>query len=121
MFFDFVNALLNFDIAWLAWLVGANIIFLFAFIALCFFFWEGNTKKIIAGVFLLSIVAWLWVDFEIMSGWSLLVGGFLAIYYVTKFLVLVFVENSPSLKNKLIAVSEIHFLLLLIGYNLFLG
>ncbi|MAG21877.1 MAG: hypothetical protein CL943_01045 [Candidatus Diapherotrites archaeon] len=120
MFFDFVNAVINLDFGWFVWLVSANIFWLFAFIALCFFFWDGKTNKTIAGLFLLSVVAWTWIDFELMSGWILFVGGFLSVYYITKVAILTFAENTPSLQNKLIIVSEIRFLALLLIYNLFM-
>ncbi len=120
MFFFFFYSVLNLDLGWFVWVVSANIIYLFAFLAVCFFFWDRNIKKTIAGTILLSIVAWMWVDFEIISGWVLFVGGFLAIYYVTKFAALTFAEDIPSLQNKLVIVSEIQFIVLLIVYNLFL-
>ena len=120
MFFDFLNAMLSLDFAWFVWLVQANVFFIFAFTAICFFFWNGETKKTIVGLFLLSVVAWTWVDFEMISGWVLFVGGFLAVYYITKVAVMTFAEDVPSLRNKLVIVSEVQFLVLVIIYNLFM-
>ncbi len=120
MFFNFLNAVLGFDIAWFVWLIEHNLFYVFAFITLCFFFWGNSMKKAVIVTVLLSIVAWAWVDFELISGWVLFAGGFLSIYYVTKMVIMVFAESMPSLKNKLILVSEIQFFALLIIYNLFL-
>jgi len=120
MFFDFLNHLINLDLGWFIWLFTANIFWLFAFGVLCFFFWEGHIKKTILAVVLISIVAWTWVDFELMSGWVLFVGGFLSVYYITKLVLLVFVEDMPAFKDKLIIISELQFIVLLVAYNMFM-
>ena len=120
MFFDFLDALLSANVGWFTWLLIHNVFWVFAFLALGFFFWEGNMRKVIPAFFLLGIVAWTWVDFELKSGWVLFVGGFLAVYYITKIAVLAFAEDTPSLQKRLIIVSELQFLLLVVIYNLFM-
>ena len=120
MIFDFFNAIISLDAGWFVWMLQNNLVYLFAFIALCFFFWEKNLKKTIAATILLSIVAWAWVTFEMVSGWVLFVGGFLAVYYITKLAILIFAQDVPQLKNKLIIISEIQFLVLVVAYNLFM-
>ena len=120
MLFEFLHRLVSLDLSWFVWLVTANLVYFFIFLAICFFFWEGKMKKVIAAFFLLCLVAWSWIDFEMISGWVLFVGGFLAIYYITKVAVLAFAENTPALQSKLIIVSEIQFIVALVVYNLFL-
>ena len=120
MFLEFLNRLLSLDIAWFVWLVTANVFWIFAFFAICFFFWDKDKTKAVAGMMMLSILAWLWVDFEMISGIVLFVGGFLGIYYITKVAVLVFAADMPALRDKLVIVSELQFIVLLIIYNFFI-
>jgi hypothetical protein len=120
MLFDFLNALLSLDIGWFIWMLKANIIYLFAFSAICFFFWEKNMRKVPVAVLLFIIVAWSWVTFAMISGWVFLAGSFLAINYILKIASLTVAEETPALKNKLPLVNELLFVALLIGYNLLL-
>lgn len=120
MFFQFLEALLSLDLGWFVWLVEHNIIWAFAFFALCFFFWEGNLKKAGSAFLLLILVAWIWVDMESISGLTLFVGGFLSVYYITKVAVLVFAQDHPTLKKHLVLVGEIQFVVVLLAYNIFM-
>lgn len=112
--------MVSFDFAWLSAVLFSNIHYLFAFAVLSFFFFGTSVKKIAVSAFLLVIVCWAWVDFELFSGWVLFVGGFLSIYYITKIVVLTFADQMPQLKNHLVLVGELQFLTLLIIYNFFL-
>ncbi len=120
MFFEFVQAVLTLNVNWLAWLISANWHYFFAFAACCFFFWNGNVKKAIVAFFLLSIVVWAAADFSTVSGWMWAVGGFFAIYYISKIAVMVFAESVPQLKRYLVVVSVVQFWVLFIIYNMFL-
>ena len=120
MFFEFAYHVMSLDLAWLASLIMGNLHWLFAFAACCAFFFGDKWKKIAVGTFLLSVVAWTWVDFGAISGWVLFVGGFLSIYYITKIVVLAFAENVPSMNKHLVIISELQFLVLLVAYNFFM-
>lgn len=120
MFFEFLNAAISLDLNWLAGLFFSNFHYLFLFAAICFFFFGPSTKKAVIATALFCPLAWVWVDFELMSGWLLFVGGFLGIYYITKVVVLAFAEDVPALRNHLVIVSEMQFVALFLFYNLFL-
>lgn len=121
MFFEFLNALLNLDLNWLAGLFFSNLHYLFFFVMICFYYWGPSLKKVVVAAFLLVLVAWTWVDFELLSGWVLFVGGFLSIYYITKIMVVAFAEDMPQLKDHLVLVNELQFLALFLAYNLFMA
>lgn len=98
MFFEFLNAVLNLDLNWLAMVFFSNLHYLFLFAMICFYYWGPSVKKAVVAMGLLILVCWTWVDFEMMSGWLLFVGGFLSIYYITKLMVVAFAEDMPSLR-----------------------
>ncbi len=120
MFFQFLEALLSLDLAWFVWIVEHNIIWAFAFFAMCFFFWDGKMKKAGGATLLLIMTAWIWVDMESVSGLILFVGGFLSVYYITKVAVMTFAEDSPILRKHLVLVGEIQFVVVLLAYNIFM-
>ena len=120
MFFEFLAAVISLDVNWIAGLLFNNLHYLFFFAALAFFLWGPSTKKAVISTGLIILVCWIWVDFQTVSGWTILVGGFLSLYYITKIAVLTFADDIPFLKKNLIIVTEIHGLALIIGYNLFL-
>jgi len=119
MFFEFLAAVISLDVNWLAGLLFNNLHYLFFFAAAAFFFWGPSTKKTVISMALLISVIWIWVDFDMISGWAVLVGAFLSIYYITKIVVLTFAEDVPFLRNNLVIVTEVHFLGLVVAYNLF--
>ncbi len=120
MFFEFLNALVNFDFVWIAGLLFSNFHYVFFFACVCFFFWGPSTKKTIISMAIIIPTMWLWADFDSISGWAIFVGSFLSIFYITKFAVLTYANDVPFLKNNLIFINEIQGLGLLIFYNLFL-
>ncbi len=117
MFFEFLKAVITLDLDWFVWVFCNNLHYLFLLTALCFFFFGPKVKKTAVATFLVCLMAWYWVDFELLSGWLLFVGGFLALYYITKIAVLTFANDIPVLKNNLVIVSEAQFLSILIIYN----
>lgn len=121
MFFEFLNAVITLDLNWLAWLFFSNFHYLFLFVLICFFFFGPSIKKVVIATALFCPLAWVWVDFEMMSGWFLFVGGFLGIYYITKMVVLMFAEDVPALRKHLVIISELQFVVLFLAYNLILA
>ena len=120
MFFEFLSAVVSLDVNWLAGLLFNNFHYLFFFAAIAFFFWGPSVKKTAISMALLIPVIWVWIDFDLMSGWVIFVGSFLSLYYITKIAVLTFADDVPFLKNNLVIISEIQCVTLVIGYNLFL-
>jgi hypothetical protein len=119
MFFEFLNAVINLDIAWLAGLLFNNIHYLFAFVAILFFFFEGKTKSIAIGFFVFCLVAWAFQDFESTSGWIYFAGGFLFLNYLLKIASLTFAESVPGLSKHMLVVNFISAYALLVAYNIF--
>jgi len=117
MFFEFLNAVISLDVSWLATVLFSNFHYLFLYAIICYFFFGPGLKKTAVSTLLFIPLAWIWVDFEMMSGMLLFVGGFLGIYYITKFIVLAFAEDVPALKNHLVIVSEVQFVALFLIYN----
>jgi hypothetical protein len=66
------------------------------------------------------MVAWSWVDFEMMTGWGLFIASFLGIYYITKVAVNIVAEDIPALKSKMVIVNDLQFLIMLTVFNLFI-
>ncbi len=117
MFFEFLSHLVALDIPWLISLVMNNLFWVFAFIALMYFFTEG--KKTLLGFLVITFVMWIWVDWETVSGMALFVGSFLALYYISKIALLAIAENSPSLQKKLFWVSEVQAITAIVLFYLF--
>lgn len=120
MFFEFLNAVITLDLGWLVGLFVNNFHYLFFFAMICFFFFGPSIKKTIIATAMICVVAWMWVDFEIMSGWGLFLASFLGIYYITKIAVNIFAEDIPSLKNHMVLVNEVQFIALFVFFNLFM-
>jgi len=119
MFFEFLNALLNFDIDWLAWILFANLHYLFLYAALLFILMDGKLKSAVPAFFFFCVVAWAFVDFQNISGWVFFVGGFLALSYVTRIAVLTYASADPKLFKYFIPLNFIVIYALWAAYNLF--
>ncbi len=120
MFFEFVNAVLTLDVDWLAWLLFANFHYLFAFAALCFFFFEGKTRAVVISFCIFCCLAWAFYDFTDTSGWLFFVGGFLALNYIMKVSLLTFSAYDPRLSKYLLVINWLSAYVLMAIYNLFL-
>jgi len=120
MFFEFLQAVVTLDLNWLAWLFFANFHYLFAFIAVLFIFFDGKTKTIITGFVLFCGLSWAMVDFNMVSGWVLFVGTFLAINYIAKLAILTFAEADAGLSKHLLVINMVSFFAMWSIYNLFL-
>jgi len=118
MLFEFFYRLISLDTNWLVSLKANNLHWLFLITVLIFIFFDG--KKVVLGVIAFFLVGWAWGDFELISGLAVFAGGFLMIYYLSKIAVMIFAENQPELKNKLIWISELQFIIVFMCYNIFL-
>jgi hypothetical protein len=96
----------------------ANLNYSFAF--LCFavlFLGKINFSRIIIATFVVAIELWAYSEFSIVAGWTFLSGSFLLIFYATRFLLLVFAEETTSLKNKMVPLMLAQYLLVYIAFN----
>ena len=118
MLYEAVGRLVSFDFSWFVELALGNFFWIFAFACIAFFFFGGK-KTFFYTIFL---IVWIWAfgDFDIATGLVWTSASFLLIYYTTKVAVLVWVQNSPKLKNYVVAVNEVHFFTLLLISNFFL-
>lgn len=119
MYLDFFYHLLNLDIAWIISMVLANLNYSFAF--LCFgvlFLNKKSFSKIIIATVVIAIELWAYSEFSVAVGWTFLAGSFLFIFYATRFLLLVFAEETTSMKNKMVPLMLAQYLIVYIAFNL---
>lgn len=120
MAIEFFYHLLSLDFVWILQLILFNLHYSFAFLALAVILFGKNSFKMIFSVALLIFFEYVaYVEFGAVIGWAFLTGSFLLLFYVSRFLLLVFAEETPSLKNKLVPLMLVQFLVLFILYNLF--
>ncbi len=120
MFFEFLQAVVTLDLNWLVSTVFNNLHWLFAFATVCFFFFGYGVRKLAITVSLLTLLLWAWVDFELLGGWGIFIAEFLILYYISKIALLAFVEEVPSLRKHIVAISALQGILLIVFFNLFL-
>jgi len=120
MFFEFVHAVLTLDLNWLAWLLFANLHYLFAFAALIFILFNGKTKSVLPGFIFFFLLCWAFTDFTDVSGWVFFVGGFLGLNYIAKIGSLTFAASDPKLEKYMLAVNFVITYSLWAAYNLFI-
>ena len=118
MFFEMAQHLLSLAIGWFADLLMGNLFWVFAFIAIMYFFTEGRKVPLAAAILVVDIFAL--TAMTDMSGMIFLSGGFLGIYYITKIIFLKLVEDSKSFRRWMIPASAIHGLVLIVIYNWFM-
>ena len=116
--FQAINAIFSLDINFFINIFMNNLLWVFVFYALIHYFMEG--RRVIYFFLVFSFLLWSFVDFEILTGLAWNAAGFLLIYYLTKIALLTLAEDIPSLKNKLLWISEVQFVFLLFAYIFFL-
>ena len=104
---QFLVHFMNLDIGWLLYLLLNSLPFLFAYICVLFIFSGGNLKTTLYGTLVLSLNMWALVDFVGILGLTVFVGNLLMLFYMGKFTVLTFAEQSPRLKKNLFLFNEI--------------
>ncbi|MFH1255663.1 MAG: hypothetical protein V1494_00045 [Candidatus Diapherotrites archaeon] len=118
MFFEFMQHLLALDFGWIISLAGNNLFLVFILFTLIYIFFEG--KKVLFGFLLLVFLLWITLDFENSTGMFWAIGEFMALLYISRLAISIWVENTPSLKNSLIAINAIFFFIALFIYYGFL-
>ncbi|MEK6957611.1 MAG: hypothetical protein AABW99_01355 [archaeon] len=118
VFVEAVQALFSLDLGFFIDIVMNNLLWVFLLYALVHYFFDG--KHILHYFLLLSLMMWAWADLEKITGLAWTAASFLLIYYITKLAVIAWAENSPGLKNKIVVISELQFLLLLFIFTFFI-
>ena len=118
MFLEALTHVLTLDLFWFIDLIMNNLFWVFAFIAVMYFFTDG--KRTILGVILIIFDMWLFVDLEIVASAVIFSGGFLTVYYISKLAFLTIVENSKKFKKHIIVASTLQGWVMIFIYNIFL-
>jgi len=107
MILEALFALLSGNFAWFSYIAINNLFWVFAFLALSFFFWEG--KKIAKMFVVIVYLSWVFMTWPVFVGWPLFVGGFLALYYMGEIGTLLFAESDPKLRKHLPLIDQLVF------------
>jgi len=107
---DFFVHLFSLDLQWFVELAMANILWVFALMAVTFVYNEMKWSTKIFIVIVIMIFSTV-EAFEAM-GLVFLVGSFLFVYYSIEVMLLTFTETIPSLKGKMPVVLTIYFFLM---------
>lgn len=117
MFFELVENLVSFNLAWFWSLLQAHWLMFFMFIALSVFY---KPEKWLKFFFILWIYLWIFSDFLSISGWIVFSASFLFLNYVSRVALMTFAESIPWCKDRLPLIFSLQFLTVLIIYNLIL-
>lgn len=112
----------SFDLGWFVSLFMNNLLWVFIFFCCAVFL--GKEKGLFAAISLFIFFVYdMFTEFSFsdMSGWAFSGAQFLIIYYVTRLFVGIISENNKFLKNHVLKIFAIHWLLVFAGYNLLLG
>ncbi len=118
VFFEAVQALFSLDWGFFVDIFLNNLLWVFMFAALLYYFMEG--KHLLYYFILVSVLMWAYIDFESITGFVWSAAPFLLTYYITKLAVLAWAEKSPAMKKNLVLISEVQFLSLLLIYTFFI-
>ncbi|MFH1544570.1 MAG: hypothetical protein ABIE23_00545 [archaeon] len=116
--FEFLQAIMNFDVGWVINIIMSNILWTFIFFMICWYFFPG--WKSIKFFIIFSVTVWFILDFYNSIDIAILAGGFLFIYYISKMIIFAFAEQVEGLKDKLPLLSEIQFVIMIIAFNFFM-
>jgi len=119
VFFEALQALLSLDSGFFASIVSTNILWVFIWFAVVFFLFDG--KRTVYFFVLFSVLFWAFFDFALLTGLTFVTATFLLLNYLSKLAVIAWAENTPSLKNNIVFVSEFVFFSLLLFYTFFLS
>jgi len=119
VFLEAVQALLNLDFVFFINIVSTNLLWVFLWFAVVFFLFEG--KKTIYFFVFFSVLMWVFFDFATLTGLTFVTATFLLLNYLSKISVIAWAENTPSLKNNIVAIGEFVFFSLLLFYTFFLS
>lgn len=106
-FIDILFHAVALDIGWFIDMIIGNLLWVFLFTALAFYFVGGDLKKVIYSTIVITLVLFAWTDFGVILGFPIFVGSFLLLNYLVKLGSLSYASSHPALKNRLIFVNNI--------------
>ncbi len=118
MILEFLSHVVMLDIPWLLGFILGNLLWVFMFAAIVYYFWEG--EHFLEAFILLPITMFSYAALERTIGLVMFVGGFLMIYYVSKLVILKFAEETPALRKYIVPISTLQALAAWVLYNIFI-
>ena len=118
MVWDILVHIAALDIAWLYFTAMGNLLWIFIFLTISFFFFNG--KNIARSFVHVTFAALFMGSLLPFIGWEEFGGHFLLLYYLLDLAILSAAEANKFLSSRLVWVEEFVFFGLLIGYNVFL-
>ena len=112
---------ISLDLAWFVSLAMSNLLWVFIFYAAANILDESNTISGSIALFLIfTFDLFTELTFFSITGWVFLGTGFLALLYITRVALSLWVENTPSLRKHLLKILTVHWLAIFVIYNVFL-
>jgi len=115
---EMIARFLSLDFGWFFGLAMNNLVWVFAFLALAYFFWEKT--PLIIGFAAVVLYAYGSIAFTALIGWPILIGSFLLLAYIARISVATFSHYDETLTAHLPLILVIQFFVILAVYNLFL-
>lgn len=110
------------DIQWFAELFMDNLLWVFIFYATANLLDKSRTFAGSVWLFLFFVYDFFTeTSFTQAAGWTLTGVGFLAILYLTRTAFTAVVEYTPKLKPHMLKLSALHWLVVLVFYNVFMS
>ncbi len=96
-----------------------NLVWVFIFFAIAYILFEK--KKTLLAFIVVPFSLLVWEEFTGFSGWVLFGGGFLALYFILEFGVLISAETYPRLSRRLPLVELGFVYIVLVVFNVFIA
>ncbi len=116
--FEAINAIFSLDITFFINIFMNNLLWIFVFYAMIYFFFDG--KQTIKYFVVWSFLIWAIITWEELSGMAFSVASFLMIYYLSKLTLIKFIEDSPVFKKYIVLISTIQAYAMIIFFNYFM-
>jgi len=119
MLMETIYNAMSLNLGWFVELILGNLFFVFGFLAMMYYFFEG--KKLIKTTIVITLVLYAVTDFEKVTGFVIIVPAFLAIHYIAKLAVLGFAETIPALKRWMMVVNNLELIAAFFIFNIFIA
>ncbi len=123
MLAEFLYHFFAFDFNWLVGFIfnPANLMWLFLFTALAFFFYcNNNGKSLFWATVFVTFYLWASTDFSKEVGWQLFNADLLTVLMIAGFVTMAFFSNDSWGKDRLPMINTLRFILIFIIFNLFI-
>jgi hypothetical protein len=118
VFFQAIQAIYQLNIAFFIEVFMNNLLWVFMFYVMIHFLFEG--KRTVYWFVLFSFTLWALLAWESLTGFVFSAASFLLLFYLSKFALLGFVEDIPSLKRHIVLISSIAGYSVVVFYTFFL-